>query len=69
MTIDGKEDTTGIGGLVPVEKKDYGAQDEKIAAMRRWCDVQKITHTPTIFINEHELPGEYSVEELKEVLA
>ncbi|WP_420601166.1 vitamin K epoxide reductase family protein [Flagellimonas sp.] len=43
-------------------------QYKKIEAMRRWCDVEKITHTPTIFINGHELPKEYSVEDLKEVL-
>jgi len=44
------------------------AQDEKIEAMRQWCSPEKITHTPTIFINGHELPREYSVEDLKEVL-
>lgn len=43
-------------------------QDEKIAAMRNWCDAEKITHTPTLFINGHELPKEYSVADLKEVL-
>ncbi|WP_136468925.1 vitamin K epoxide reductase family protein [Flagellimonas onchidii] len=43
-------------------------QDTKIKAMRQWCNAEKITHTPTIFINGHELPKEYSVEDLKEVL-
>ncbi|WP_026808950.1 vitamin K epoxide reductase family protein [Arenibacter latericius] len=43
-------------------------QNTKIAAMRQWCDIENITHTPTIFINGHELPKEYSVEDLKEVL-
>ena len=43
-------------------------QGEKIEAMRQWCDIQKITHTPTLFINGHELPREYSLEDLKEVL-
>lgn len=43
-------------------------QNDKIEAMRNWCDAENITHTPTIFINGHELPKEYSVEDLREVL-
>lgn len=43
-------------------------QRKKIEAMRQWCDAERITHTPTIFINGHELPKEYSIEDLKEVL-
>jgi uncharacterized membrane protein len=43
-------------------------QNGKIEAMRHWCDVEKITKTPTIFINGHELPKEYNIEDLKEVL-
>lgn len=64
------------------EKKDYESfasrypmngeleqQEKKIAAMRQWCNTENITHTPTLFINGYELPNEYSVEDLKEVLA
>jgi len=64
-----------------VEPKDYDAfakqypmngelqnQSQKIALMQQWCEAEKITHTPTIFINGHELPGEYLVDDLKEVL-
>ncbi|MGS2737720.1 hypothetical protein [Sinomicrobium sp. M5D2P17] len=40
----------------------------KITAMRQWCDIENITQTPTIFINGYELPKEYLVEDLKEVL-
>ncbi len=36
--------------------------------MRNWCDAEHITHTPTIFINGHELPKEYSIDDLTEVL-
>ncbi|UOY04905.1 DsbA family protein [Muricauda sp. SCSIO 64092] len=43
-------------------------QHEKIRAMKQWCDTEKITYTPTIFINGHELPKEYSIEDLGEVL-
>lgn len=44
------------------------AQKTKIEKMNQWCENEKITHTPTIFINGHELPKEYSVNDLKEVL-
>ncbi|MCX2682114.1 thioredoxin domain-containing protein [Galbibacter sp. EGI 63066] len=40
----------------------------KIEAMHQWCQAENITHTPTIFINGHELPIEYSVNDLLEVL-
>ena len=43
-------------------------QNNKIEAMRKWCNAENITHTPTIFINGYELPKEYSIEDLKEVL-
>ncbi|WP_147676335.1 DsbA family protein [Algibacter pacificus] len=43
-------------------------QNHKIEAMRNWCDAENITHTPTIFINGFELPKEYSIEDLREVL-
>lgn len=43
-------------------------QNGKIDAMRQWCDAENITHTPTIFVNGYELPKEYSIEDLKEVL-
>ncbi|MEP5338179.1 MAG: cysteine peptidase family C39 domain-containing protein [Algibacter sp.] len=43
-------------------------QNNKIEKMRAWCDAENITHTPTIFINGYELPKEYSIEDLTEVL-
>ncbi len=43
-------------------------QNNKIQDMREWCDSENITHTPTIFINGYELPKEYSVNDLEEVL-
>ncbi|QCX37206.1 hypothetical protein FF125_01650 [Aureibaculum algae] len=43
-------------------------QNAKIDAMNEWCKVEKITHTPTLFINGYELPKEYTIEDLKEVL-
>lgn len=43
-------------------------QKSKVEAMRKWCNAENITYTPTIFINGYELPREYSIEELKEIL-
>lgn len=62
-------------------KKDYDAfarqfqmdgelaqQGEKLQAMKTWCESERITRTPTIFINGYELPEDYTVEDLKEIL-
>jgi thiol-disulfide isomerase/thioredoxin/uncharacterized membrane protein len=43
-------------------------QEEIIKKMEAWCVLEQITHTPTIFINGHELPEGYTVEDLKYVL-
>ncbi|SFG00228.1 Thioredoxin [Salegentibacter agarivorans] len=43
-------------------------QISKVEAMRKWCKAENITHTPTIFINGYELPREYSIQDLKEIL-
>lgn len=43
-------------------------QNEKIAEMRQWCDKEEISVTPTIFINGRELPNEYEISDLIEVL-
>lgn len=43
-------------------------QDTKIDAMHDWCKAEQITHTPTLFINGYQLPQEYSIEDLIEVL-
>lgn len=51
----------------PVNNK-LKQQNKKIEAMRSWCDTENITHTPTIFINGYELPKEYRVEDLLDVL-
>lgn len=60
------------------EKKDYDLfatkyqmngellkQGDKIEAMDKWCKTMEIGFTPTIFINGYQLPGAYSIEDLK----
>ncbi|MHA7056874.1 vitamin K epoxide reductase family protein [Aquimarina sp. M1] len=44
------------------------AQTDAIKAMRDWCDQEHVTHTPTIYINNHILPKEYTVDDLIDVL-
>ncbi len=45
--------------------EDLTIHNSKISAMRMWCDVEEISGTPTIFINDHELPQLYSAHDLK----
>lgn len=52
----------------PLKEELLKMQDENIKKMRQWCEQTKIQHTPTIFINGYELPEEYSVQDLKEIL-
>ena len=40
-------------------------QGNKIAAMDKWCKAMDIHFTPTIFINGHQLPDAYSIEDLQ----
>ncbi len=49
-------------------KQDMAQYDAKIDAMSSWCDLNKITYTPTIFINGFELPEMYNVTDLKHLL-
>jgi uncharacterized membrane protein len=40
-------------------------QDEKLKAMSNWCNEVKIEFTPTFFVNGHQLPENYKIEDLK----
>jgi hypothetical protein len=52
--------------------KDCGPTCLKIIAKfykkSAWCKRERITHTPTIFINGYELPDEYNVHDLIDVI-
>lgn len=43
-------------------------QRHKLKAMAAWCKAEKIAFTPTIFINGHELPKEYRINDLINIL-
>ncbi|MFI2742921.1 vitamin K epoxide reductase family protein [Zhouia sp. PK063] len=49
----------------PVVSNALEGTNKQIEEMMVWCKNQKITHTPTIFINGYELPKEYSYKELE----
>lgn len=44
-------------------------QGDKIEAMHKWCLKTQISFTPTIFLNGHQLPDTYAVNELKYLLS
>ena len=39
-------------------------QDEKVAAMRDWCEKADIKFTPTFFVNGYQLPDIYTINDL-----
>lgn len=43
-------------------------QGKRIADMFNWCEKEKIKHTPTVFINGFELPREYNISDLPNLL-
>jgi uncharacterized membrane protein len=45
---------------------DY--QNDKVSAMREWCEASEITYTPTIFVNGYRLPENYNLMDLKNIL-
>lgn len=51
----------------PINRVEEG-QWEKIKLMHTWCLQEGITRTLTIFVNGYELPEEYSLKDLKEIL-
>ncbi|RAJ76631.1 putative membrane protein [Chitinophaga dinghuensis] len=50
-------------------KNELVQQEGKIKDMRDWCDKAGIAHTPTIYVNNHELPNIYDVHDLKNFLS
>jgi uncharacterized membrane protein len=45
--------------------KELARHDNHVKAMHHWCKEAGVTATPTLFVNGHKLPSEYSVEDLK----
>ncbi|WP_423737522.1 vitamin K epoxide reductase family protein [Chitinophaga caseinilytica] len=62
------KDYESFAGRYPIEDR-LAQQDLKIKAMHDWCIKTGIAHTPTIFINNYELPDIYDVHDLKNFLS
>lgn len=62
-----QKDYTAFANKYPMNG-ELTKQDGKIEDMSAWCKAEKITHTPTLFIDGRELPNEYTVEDLRDVL-
>jgi thiol-disulfide isomerase/thioredoxin len=63
-----KKDYAVFAGRYPMNG-ELNQQQEKLLAMKAWCEKEGITHTPTFFINGHQLPEEYSIADIKEIYA
>lgn len=50
-------------------KDGLNTQNEKIDNMNNWCFHEKITHTPTIYVDGFTLPEEYNVKDYIEVIS
>lgn len=53
----------------PVSDTLLGSQTHKIEMMRAWCIKANIRYTPTIFINNYQLPDIYTVTDLRYFLS
>jgi uncharacterized membrane protein/thiol-disulfide isomerase/thioredoxin len=51
-----------------IDSKFLDDQNDKIIAMSSWVESMKIRVTPTLFVNGYELPSEFKVEDLVEIL-
>lgn len=61
-----KKDYVVFADLYPMNG-ELDQQQEKLLAMKTWCENEGITHTPTFFINGYELPKEYGIADIKEI--
>lgn len=59
-----KKDYEVFAGKYPVNGL-LQQQDKQIDTMRGWCDEMNIEYTPTFFLNGYQLPGTYSIADLK----
>jgi hypothetical protein len=60
----GKKDYEAFAAKYPMNG-ELQLQENKLSDMSRWCKKTEITFTPTIFINGHQLPEIYTIEDLK----
>lgn len=62
-----KKDYDGFSFKYPIEPGMI-QQDEKLQAMRLWCESENIDQTPTVFVNRRMVPDEYDISDLRFIL-
>jgi thiol-disulfide isomerase/thioredoxin len=80
-SLDATKSQKALDDWYMADKKDYAVfaskypmngelqqQKNKIEQMYKWCEAEKITHTPTVFVNGYKLADEYTIADLKEIL-
>lgn len=63
-----KNDYNGFSLKYPLNG-ELLTQDDKINSMTEWCNELQISYTPTFFVNGYELPGTYTVEDVRYILS
>jgi thiol-disulfide isomerase/thioredoxin len=60
-----KKDYHSFANRYPLNEELLAQQNNKLAAMNRWCRDMKVKATPTFFWNGYQLPDAYSIEDLQ----
>jgi protein-disulfide isomerase len=63
------KDYAAFAAKYPVTNDLLEQQNEKVAAMKTWCEGIDIQFTPTFFINGYQLPEIYSIGDVKYLLS
>lgn len=58
-----------LNTLYPLPTRVLEEQKERIKKMREWCKLEEINATPTLFVNNYQLPDIYSVADLRYFLS
>ncbi len=63
------KDYDAFAAKYPVINEILDQQNDKVAAMKAWCEAIDIQFTPTFFINGYQLPEIYSIGDVKYLLS
>ncbi|MES2730208.1 MAG: thioredoxin domain-containing protein [Bacteroidota bacterium] len=58
------KDYDAFAALYPMNG-ELQKQGAKLEAMQQWCEAMQIAFTPTFFVNGHQLPEPYSIQDVK----
>lgn len=56
---------TTFSGKYPLDTDELASQNGKVREMRKWCEDNGVSATPTFYINGYRLPKRYTVADLK----